>query len=487
MKKLIILILVVLLVLLAGSAFFYNRLWTYSTIALLILLFSGFWVARKNTFAKVILFLFPFVLVLLLCLLGKWPLRPHSTTYGASSFPVLREDAIATLSKSADRIPSEPVDTRSRLQQRVFDELSDLRDADKAATEASRVWDIIADLPKVGWFHGNLTGLKNATAELESHFAGVQDGEVLSSQLSDLRIFLESSLASIRAVPDDGLIEFEADFDLKLRQYPAWRLTQALAQVRNELSVVLSDAAPSGFIFAEAPTVRLNDAEDAWVVTETYVFKSPDDVTISQLDATELVLETKAKSFDQTLSVSYADGDTVPGHGPVFRLNPNAPSFVLVNTVTFRPDSTVQYHTPLKPLSIKWLTFRWPDPFPVRVRLTADLSARNLKGATPLYVALDRTQPLANFRIPKHSHLASHLQVEVITSEEGDILTPHKEIGSEHFLEHRFIWFEILPPGRISRNPLVARFRNYVFGENLAIALLIAMLTALFTAVTMKK
>jgi hypothetical protein len=479
-------ILAVILLLLAGAGFLYNQLWTYSTVALVALLLLSFLAARKNTAAKALIFLFPFLIVLLLGVVGKWPLHPRYVAYGASSFPVLQNTSVATLLSDADRVPSAPVDTRARLQQRVFSELSALNGVDRAATEASRIWEIVAVLPTVGWFHGDLSGLKSAMAELESRFTGVHDIQALSSQVSDLRVFLEASLASIGKTPDEGLGKFEGDFDIKLRQFPAWQLTWALAQARNQLSVALSDAAPSRVVSTEAATVRLNRAEDSWVVTETYRFDIPLDVKVSELDATDLLLETRTRAFSQLLRVAYATGDTVPDSGPVFRINPSARSFVLLNTVTIRPDSATEYRTPMKPLRVKWITFRWPDPFSVRVRLTANLSSRGLAGATPLYVALDRTTPLEHFLIPKHSYLASHLPFTVVTSNEGDILTPKSELKPEYFATHRFIWFEILPPGLLSRNGIVSRYRNYIFAENLAVALLIAAGTAFFAAIVKK-
>lgn len=218
-------------------------------------------------------------------------------------------------------------------------------------------------------------------------------------------------------------------------------MTLALKEVRNQLSAVLSDAVSSGLVSTEAATVRLNRAENGWVVTETYRFEVPPDAKVSELDATDLLLETKARFFSQTLRVAYAEGDTLAESGPVFRINPNAHSFFLLNMVAFQADSIIQYRTPLKPLRVRWFTFRWPDPFPVRVRLTADLSAKGLPGATPLYVRLDRTKPPEQFLLPKHSYLAGRLPVAVATSDAGDILTPKPELSPDYFQVHRFIWF----------------------------------------------
>lgn len=197
--------LIVILVLVSGAGLLYNRLWAISTAVLLAIPVVGFLAARKSVRRKVLFFLLPFGIVLLLGSIGKWPVRPYQMPYGTSGFSFLRNASANALYRGADRMPSAPVEDRTRVQQRVFDELSHLNGVGRAGTEVNRIRELAAVLPTLSWFRGDLSKLKAALSEVESCLTGMPNLKALSSQESNFRVFLEASIDSVRAIPDGAL------------------------------------------------------------------------------------------------------------------------------------------------------------------------------------------------------------------------------------------------------------------------------------------
>ncbi|MFZ1683022.1 MAG: hypothetical protein WAU88_02725 [Candidatus Zixiibacteriota bacterium] len=478
---------IVLLVVLAIIGFFFNRLWMISIISLFLLNIIAFLVGRKWKGIKTLLLLLPFFAIILLAIAGKLPLRPTQMPYGASSIPILQDKTVVSVRQGADRRPSAEDESRLELQRQIFSEYSKLVGIRRVGSEATKVSEIIEKLPTTSWFKGELSDLRASASVLENLLKGFPDANALSTQVTSLTQFFDSSLSAATRTPGEDTTDFFQNFELKKRQFDAWQLAVALSDVRTKLALALSDAASKRFVATEPAVVALNDDSCTWTITESYRFEIPPEVSVTQINAEELLLANKSRCINQKLNLLYSPRDTASAHGAVFDINSSAHSFVLQNIVTIKPDSVIDYNVLLKPLRVRWLTFRWLNPYPMNIRMAVDLSSQGLAKAVPLSVPLERTTSLEQFVVPNYSYLASYVPVSVSRSTDGDLLFPTTPIGPAYFNDHRFIWFETLPKGLLSRNMIVARFKDYIFADNILMLFAIALLSAIAAAIVEKK
>lgn len=471
----------------AAVGFFCNRM--YLAVAVLALIGSVvvFVSVRRPRMGKSLVLLALLLGVLVLSLLGFLPVRDKIPSYGVSNLPVLRDRPVPAYVQSASLEPADFVIDRVGIEKKHFKELASLQGVEGTATEASRVEDLLNRLPDFEAGDVDVSNLESAHADLEEELREYANLQVLQTRVSELRGFIYDSIDSLGAKPDSALRVFEDDFEFKVRQYPVKSLIGLRETMNERLTDLLATLTSSSLVAKGTSSASLVESEDGWIIEEVILVRSPRGLEITEIDATDLILETKAKGLSQVLRLAYNHTDVDSQTGPVFQVDPLAESFLLLNRITVPVDSSGVYNTPVRPLRIRFVTFRWPEPFPIHLRMRASITALPDVGKHTAYVTVDRETPIERFVLPSHSYYTSDFSFEQSTKGSVDRLTPVKELKPEYFQKHGFVWFELLPKGILSRNPLIQLCRPYLFSENLAVALLVAFLASLFTAVVTPK
>jgi len=469
----------------------YNYLWPVIIILSIIIGLIVLWSSRKTKWVQVIFFLILIILVIFLVKSDFYPKSGSLKSYSEFHIPLLAR----LLSNGADYIeisgsypPDEDME-KERFEQSCFQYMSQARSSEHSGILISEARKILNALRKMEEKNIDLSKLSSAIEELDrvikSRFSSLTD---LRSKVRDLETFLDSSRAKRSQMKADELADFEKDFKLQVLHYSLeseyGHMEKLLYELDNSISQVLSSKISVGSTLS----TKLNEESNNWILEETISITPNPSIALTRIDVSELKLETKIKQFNQEIAIYYEDPkDSRIKEEMSFAVNRDAPQVFVKNQFSI-PANINELSTSFKPANMKYTLLRWPNPFPVKLKLSLDLTKLELAEEYTHFVVLERDNPIETIELPEYSYYTSAYEFKRIHRSNSDILvTSSKELRPSYFRTHNNIWLELLPENYLFRNPIIQKYKEMIISENLLTLLTILLVTTFFTTIVFKK
>ena len=380
--------------------------------------------------------------------------------------------------------PDEARERREQFRKKIFE----LRSQGKAADRAVALMDQADEVIQKHRSTIDVTGVIGAKQEVDSVLIslGLTSGAARTeraAQLDTILVDVEKRLEEGAAL--DG--EAYTDFVLKTKPVSFSQLDDSVLKLEDSLNNLIKASIEQRVQTSVTARGTLNE-QDQTLTRDLVVTLNWKDLTVEQLDASQLQLDVEPGALSHELWRGYA---------PDPRLEKvTNPRFVSIgagkSSVTLVRRTIIKTPVIALPTKLRWTTFSyfkldWPRLMPGQ-RLRAQVRLQGEGGATEFPYALKLTDDprITALAVPRNSFFASSYSFTG-TSREGDldVLATGDDMTPHFFSSHGPAWVELMPRSGVLRT-WGQSIKNYLFLENAVVGgglMVLSLLWAVFVSV----
>lgn len=448
------------------------------------------WIAKKATdFEK---WRRPVALLICLALLVVWPWQvwrskgSEPRSIASSSLPVHEDGAEAALAavRSANLTPQldELALRKEELGRDVFKLRAQANSVERALALKATADRLIASAQSANQPITEVIDAKRAVDEaLEKR--GLDSGEALKSRKQALEGFLQDALARAGALKDERQAQdFLTDFRLRAPKVAIDDVNDRMLKLESAIMQLRRDAITKDIAVASEFSAKVDPAGKR-LVRELVVTLTSSNLDLQDIDASELLLLAEPAALEQTLRVGFGSDSNETRVVRIARSIPVAPGIktvrLVLETVVGLDVKPVPTPYRISQLGFPSFTLKWPAPRAVKLRTSVDLSKSGGPDQFPFAFDLNSDARIATVKIPANALFMSTYSFKGSHREaEFDVLESNDDLKPSYFALHNHLYFELLPDTALARNSVVQGWKNFLFPENLAATIAVALLAA---------
>lgn len=407
-----------------------------------------------------------------------------------SGDPEQYSDAEAPYVIEATELPDETQEDRWSFEERYFVSLTQAERVEACGVLLAQAEEVLSALRRPDEEPEGQGSLHSALKELRTEIKEYESLEAIRNKTRELQSFLESKLEEMSKTPPENLRDFKNDFEIQVTNRSMSDLYSAMERVEFELQKTLESRTKSLSTLDTALSAELveEDGKGKWILEEIISIGVPTKVRITEIDASQLRREAETRNFKHRLLFAYGDQEPEESDKARIRVNPQAKSLKLISRVEV-PAKIPLVSAKFKAVAMRYVLFRWTNPFPAKLKIVADLSeVEGLPKDFSFLVPVERDEQISEVRLPGHSYYTSGDPFSKRHFGSKDVLKPKDDnFKPSVFRTRNHVWIELLPPSWVYRNPLVQKYKARLFSSDLIVTLIVALLAAIATALVAGK
>jgi hypothetical protein len=306
----------------------------------------------------------------------------------------------------------------------------------------------------------------------------------LDQTKADLDAFLDQAEVKMANEPTvSGARRLLTDFLLQAREKSIDDVNDSMLQLEDALNRVAKSVIGDELQVATLYRVRLDESSNT-LVREELISISARKFPLKTIDASELLLDRGADAITQDLLVYFGDdeaGARSPADVHHIPIRAGIEKVTLLKR-TVVPAGLTELATKFRLTSFRYFLLKWPSAFAAKLRVVLDLSPAKLSPVYPYSIETSTDALIKEIRLPKYSLFNAGIAYKTPRREgEEDVLETEEPLRPAYFLTHNSIWVELMPDSIAFRNKPVQEWKQYLFPENLAAALVVMALGFLCT------
>lgn len=427
-------------------------------------------------------------LVVVLMLIGSF--------YFTGAFPDLRQlpsaadsrlpgvaQLVATPNLDHDRAQKPPVrdaleETRQRLREEIVRYRTQDGAVERAFTTRDRARRIIEFAEKRQSPIKDLVDAKLAVDDSLKELA-LGTAAALRERRVKLREYLdEAERQATTKSSESELQDIWTTFQLQAPAIAFEKLSDHLRKLEDALNQFTKQFVAQDIKVAHYMAAALDENEPSGkVVRDQIIGIGSTRAQLTALDASEWTFDKDAGGRSPEVLVSYGPvDDAKPVADPRSILIPAGIKYVTLVKRSVTPVTISELPSKIRILPFTYFMFKWPRPAAVKLHGTLDLSAVNGPAEFPYAFDVDTDAPIKELRLPAWAYFTATVPF-TSRPETPEIIEPVSELKPSYFLHHSHVLIELVP--RKLRWQLVQDHKQYLFPENLIMALGIALAAAL--------
>lgn len=317
---------------------------------------------------------------------------------------------------------------------------------------------------------------------------GLESGEALKSRKQALDSFLRDTLTRAGELKDERQAQdFLTDFRLRAPKVAIDDVNDRMLKLESAIMQLRREAITKDIVVATELSATI-DPSAKRMVRELVVTLTSSKLDLQTIDASELLLAAEPAVLEQTLRVGFGSDSSELRIVSNPRSIPVAPNIkavrLAVSTVVALEVKSVPTPYRIPQLTFESFSMKWPPPRSVKLRTVVDLSKGGGPDQFPFAFDLSTDARIATVKIPANALFMTTYSFKGSHREgDFDVLEGNDDLKPSYFTLHSHIYFELLPDSPLTRNWMVQGWKNFLFPENFAATVVVALCAAVIAIV----